>query len=255
MPLDTVHTVLTDRVARVTLHDPERRNAITPEMAGDLRATFDWLENEDDCGAVVVTGAPPAFCAGADLRHLQSGSQAGLRDIYEAFLRIARSPLPSVAAVNGVAVGAGVNIALCCDVILTCPESRIDTRFIRLGIHPGGGHTWMLRHLVGEQGTAALVLFGDVLDGAEAERVGFAWRCLPDAPQLLDAAHRLASRAATASPDLVRKAKETIGDMGRITTHEDAVDHELVAQVWSMGLPDYQERLARARADIGDTAP
>jgi enoyl-CoA hydratase len=252
MPLDTVHTVLTDRVARVTLHDPARRNAITPGMAGDLGATFDWLENEDDCGAVVVTGAPPAFCAGADLRHLQSSSQASLRDIYEAFLRIARSPLPSVAAVNGVAVGAGVNVALCCDVILTCPAARIDTRFLQLGVHPGGGHTWMLRNVAGEQAAAALVLFGDVLDGAEAARVGLAWRCLPD-DELLGAAVEMARRAAAVDPELVRRAKETIGDMGRVGTHEDAVDHELIAQVWSMSRPGYQQRLAEARAALGDS--
>lgn len=252
LALDTVRTVLSDRVAVVTLDDRERRNAITPMMVGDLASTFDWLEHEDDCGAVVLTGAAPAFCAGADLRHLQTGSQSGLREIYEAFLRIARSPLPSVAAVNGVAVGAGVNMALCCDVILCGASARIDTRFLKLGIHPGGGHTWMLRNLAGEQAASALVLFGDVLDGPEAARVGLAWRCLPD-DELLGSAVEMAGRAAAVEPELLQRAKETIGDMGRITSHEDAVDHELVAQVWSMDLPGYQQRLAEARAAIGDT--
>ncbi|MFN8041573.1 MAG: enoyl-CoA hydratase-related protein [Acidimicrobiales bacterium] len=253
LALDTVRTTLADRVAVVTLDDAERRNAITPAMVGDLASTFEWLEHEeDDCGAVVLTGAPPAFCAGADLSQLQSGSQAGLREIYEAFLRIARSPLPTIAAVNGAAVGAGVNMALCCDVILAAASARIDTRFLKLGIHPGGGHTWMLRRRVGPQAAAALVLFGEVLDGAEAERIGLAWRCVAD-DELLATAATMAGRAAAAPLELAHRAKHTIDDMALIPTHEDAVDHELVAQVWSMDLPGYRERLASARAAIGDT--
>src|SRR4029453_11341326 len=85
--------------------------------------------------------------------------------IYEGFLRVGRSPLPTIAAVNGAAVGAGVNLALACDVILAGESARFDTRFIDLGLHPGGGHTWMLQRRIGSQAAAALVLFGRVLDG------------------------------------------------------------------------------------------
>src|SRR5690606_24161884 len=131
-------------------------------------------------GAVVVTGAPPAFCAGANLGNLAEADGDSLGRIYEGFLRIARSPLPTLAAVNGAAVGAGMNLALGCDVRLAARRAKFDTRFLQLGIHPGGGHTWMLRRIAGPQTAAATVLFGDVLDGAEAERIGLVHRVVDD---------------------------------------------------------------------------
>src|SRR5690606_30490026 len=110
---------------------------------------------------------------------------------YEGFLRVARCPLPTIAAVNGPAVGAGMNLALACDVRLAGQSARFDTRFLQLGVHPGGGHTWMMRNAVGPQAAAAMVLFGEVLDGAEAERCGLAWRCVAD-DELVDTAFTMA---------------------------------------------------------------
>src|SRR5579864_4799303 len=147
-------------VAVVTVNDPERRNAITPPMIAEIIAAFERLEADASVGAVVITGAPPAFCAGADLSQLgASPSSSGLRGIYEAFLRVGRSPLPTIAAVNGAAVGAGMNLALCCDLRLAGRRAKFDTRFLQLGLHPGGGHTWMMRRVVGPEVTAATVLF------------------------------------------------------------------------------------------------
>ncbi len=189
MPL--VRTDVTDGVATVTLTDPERRNALTLPMVGEMVAALEHLEADPAVGALVVTGEAPAFCAGADLSHLSSssdgGAEQGLRDIYEGFLAIGRSPLPTIAAVNGAAVGAGMNLALICDVRLAAERARFDTRFMQLGLAPGGGHTWMSRRIAGPQAVAATVLFGEVLDGREAERVGLVWRCVPDA-ELLGAA-------------------------------------------------------------------
>src|SRR5688500_18333827 len=193
-------------VATVTLADPDRRNALTMPMVSEIIDLFDHLEADPSVGAVVVTGEPPAFCAGADLSHLSSssegGAETGLRTIYEGFLRIGRSPLPTLAAVNGAAVGAGMNLALVCDVRLAAVRARFDTRFLQLGLHPGGGHTWMARRILGPQGALATVLFGDVLDGAEAERVGLVWRCVPD-DALLPAAQAMAERAASGPRELV----------------------------------------------------
>src|SRR5262245_45415145 len=114
-------------------------------MKDEIVAAFDELEANAEVRAVVVTGAGKAFCAGAELETLRVTDREGLSRIYEAFLRVARSPLPSVAAVNGAAVGAGLNLALCCDVRLAARSARFVARFLELGIHPGGGHTWMLR--------------------------------------------------------------------------------------------------------------
>jgi enoyl-CoA hydratase len=244
-----VDTHLADGVAVITLNDPDRRNAFTPDLVSGIVGAFDYLEREADCATVVITGAPPAFCAGADLSHLGGASQSGLRDIYEGFLRVARSPLPTIAAVNGPAVGAGMNLALACDVRIVGESGRFDTRFVKLGIHPGGGHTWMLERLVGPQTAAAMVLFSEVVAGPEAVRLGLAWQCVPDA-DLLTTATALAARAAAAPHELVLRVKQTMGDMITITEHNEAVDHELVAQVWSMTDPVFQERLATMRAQI-----
>jgi enoyl-CoA hydratase len=242
-------------VARLTLDAPERRNALTLELVGEIVAAFDELEGDEAVGAVVVTGAPPAFCAGASLAHLQGSGQqtdkgsAGLRAIYEGFLRVSRSSLPTIAAVNGAAVGAGMNLALACDVRLAGRSARFDTRFLQLGLHPGGGHTWMMRRVAGPQTAAATVLFGEVLDGAEAERCGLAWRCVDD-EALLGRAEEMAGRAAAAPRALARRAKETLAAVADLSTHDEAVDIELVAQVWSFGQPEFAERLAALQARV-----
>jgi enoyl-CoA hydratase len=210
---------------------------------------MDAFEDDPDVGAVVVTGAGPAFCAGADLSHLGESRREGLLAVYEGFLRMARSPLPTVAAVNGPAVGAGMNLALACDVRVAGRSARFDTRFAQLGIHPGGGHTWMFRRATDLQTTMACVLFGEVLDGAAAVGAGLAWRCVDD-DDLLDAAVTLAAGAASAPPALARAIKRTILDMDGIDDHEVAVERELRDQLWSMDQPEFAERLAALQARI-----
>lgn len=238
------------RVAIVTVDDPDRRNALTPAMIDGLVTAFDRLEADDSVGAVVVTGAPPAFCAGADLSSLEATpSEVGLRGIYEGFLRVGRSPLPTVAAVNGAAVGAGTNLALCCDIRVASTQARFDTPFLRLGLHPGGGNTWMMSRLIGSQATLAMVLFGEVLDGPGAERAGLVWRCVP-ADELVDVATTLAAKAAAGPPALARRIKSTLSAMAGVETHEAAVGVELEAQLWSMAQPDFVERLVATQARI-----
>ncbi len=237
-------------VAVVTIDDAPRRNALTLPMVDELVAAFDSLEADPAVGAVVITGAPPAFCAGADLSHLGAGpSGAGMRSIYEGFLRVGRSPLPTLAAVNGAAVGAGVNLALCCDLRIAGRQARFDTRFLQLGLHPGGGHTWMLRQLLGPQGAAATVLFGDVLDGEAAARHGLAWECVDD-DALLERAVEFAARAAAAPRALLQRTKATLARMATVADHEAAVVVELDAQLWSMAQPEFADRLEAMRQKI-----
>ena len=238
-----------DGVAVVTIAAAERRNALTLPLVDEIVEALDRLEADDAVQALVVTGAPPAFCAGADLSHLGASQREGLTKIYEGFLRIGRSPLPTIAAVNGAAVGAGVNLALVCDVILAGDSARFDTRFLQLGLHPGGGHTWMLRRRIGPQATAAMVLFGERLNGAEAARVGLAWRHVAD-DELLDTARALAARAAAAPRDLLLEVKRTLGDIAAIPDHGAAIERELDTQVWSINQPAFQERLAALQRKI-----
>lgn len=240
---------ITEGVATLTLNNPSERNTLTAQMVAEIIAAMDQVEADESVGAVVVTGAAPAFCAGANLGNLAEATGESLGNIYEGFLRIARSPLPTLAAVNGAAVGAGMNLALGCDLRLAGRSAKFDTRFLQIGIHPGGGHTWMLRRIAGPQAAMAAVVFGQVMDGAEAERVGLAHRCVEDA-DLLATAHDFARRAAAAPRELVITTKATIQAMADVADHPAAVARELDPQLWSTRQPWFAERLAALQAKI-----
>src|SRR5262249_947964 len=157
----------------------------------NMVGAFDELQTDTSIGAIVITGAGSAFCSGADLNSLLALTDTLSRDaydvrtIYEGFLVVRESPLPTIAAVNAPAVGAGFNLALACDVRIVSPDARFDTRFANIGLHPGGGHVWMLDRLTGPQTTAAMVAFGERVDGERAVSLGLAWRCV-QADLLLD---------------------------------------------------------------------
>ena len=217
--MSLVSVTIAERVATLTLNNPAERNTLTAPMVAEMLAVMDEIEADDAVGAVVVTGAPPAFCAGANLGNLAEATGDSLGGIYAGFLRIADSPLPTLAAVNGAAVGAGMNLALGCDVRIAARRARFDTRFLQIGIHPGGGHTWMLRRIVGPQAAMAAVVFGEVMDGVEAERVGLVHRCVDD-DQLLSAAQEMAARAATAPRELsVERLAAEVGTDDRDSHH------------------------------------
>jgi enoyl-CoA hydratase len=239
--MDHVRVEHRDAVAIVTLVDLDRRNAMTAPMVQEIVATFDTLEADGATHAVVVTGAPPAFCSGADVSSLGALAQAGtererrsITSIYEGFLRVLRSPLPTIAAVNGAAVGAGMNLALACDVRVAGASARFDTRFVKIGLHPGGGHTWMLERAVGPQAAAAMVLLGAVVDGARAVEIGLAWSCHPDG-ELLDAAVALAAGATRAPVELLGRAKATLREMPWQPDFDAAIATEVTHQAWSLG--------------------
>jgi enoyl-CoA hydratase len=246
-----VRLALRDRVAVVTLDDPERRNALTQTMVDALTAVVDELEHNDGVGAIVVTGAPPAFCSGADVNALMQLGAEGqdahdVREIYAGFLRVLECRLPTVAAVNGPAVGAGFNLALACDVRIAGTSARFDARFLRIGIHPGGGHTWLLDRAVGPQAAAAIDLFGERLDGERAAATGLAWECVPDA-ELVDRATAFAARAAEAPRELATRVKATLRNARWQPSFDAALRAELQQQVWSLTQPEFLDRINAAR--------
>ncbi|GDY29398.1 enoyl-CoA hydratase [Gandjariella thermophila] len=235
----------------VTVTDPERRNALSTELSAQLAEAVTACERNGRVHAVVITGAPPAFCAGADLSALGEAGEEGLRRIYAGFLAVADCRLPTVAAVGGAAVGAGLNLALACDVRLAGPRARFDARFLRLGLHPGGGMSWMLQRLVGPQAAAAMTLFGDVLDAAEAQRVGLVHRVVDgEHEDVVEAAVRFAGAAAAAPRELVVATKRTMRTTATLDEHTAAVETELVPQLASMESPAFAERLAAMRKRI-----
>lgn len=237
MPL---HVERRDRVAVLTLDDAERRNALTMPLVEEIVTAIDELEADAAIGALVITGAAPAFCSGADTSALgrfadttDAEERGSIVTVYDGFLRVLRSSLPTVAAVNGAAVGAGFNLALACDIRLAGTSARFDTKFLRIGLHPGGGHLWLLERAVGPQSAAALALFGQALDGAQAAARGLAWRCHPD-DELLDAAVALAARAAEVPEALVARAKATLRQTAWQPDFDSAVATEVAHQTWSL---------------------
>jgi enoyl-CoA hydratase len=234
-------------VAVLTLNDPAHRNALSYDMSGALDAAVgDALDA--GAGALVLTATPPVFCAGGSLDDL-AAPKVPLRAMYQGFLRLANAPVPTIAAVDGACVGAGANLPLACDVILVSPRATFDPRFLDVGIHPGGGHLWRMERRVGGQGAAALVLFGDRLDGWEAEARGLAWRCVAE-EDLRGEALRLASRAAARDRELVIRTKETLRLSAGIVQVEDAIELELAAQEWSVARPNFLKRVAEIREKI-----
>jgi len=214
-----------------------------------MRAAVDAAEANTDVHALIVTGAGKAFCAGADLTALGDATEDGLRTIYDGFLAVANCALPTIAAVNGAAVGAGLNLALAADVRIAGPAALFDPRFQKLGIHPGGGATWMLQRAVGVQAARASLLFGMRFDAEAAVRYGLA---LDVADDPVAAAKELAAGPAGAPRQVVLATKASMratanpGSIDR-DQHSIAVDTELKPQATSILSPEFAERLAAAK--------
>ncbi|MGH3779478.1 MAG: enoyl-CoA hydratase [Pseudonocardiaceae bacterium] len=234
-------------VAVLTVSDPTRRNALSLELSDLLARAVAACDHDESVHAIVITGAPPAFCAGGDLGALaaagQSGSEADLHRIYAGFLAVAQAAVPTIAAVNGPAVGAGLNLALACDLRLVGPGALFDARFLQLGIHPGGGMTWLAQRAVGPQIAAAMALFGEPLDAQDAVRTGLAYRLIdvdgePRSPAaheaVVAAAVGLALRAAAAPRDLVVATKAALRATATMPDHADAVAYETAPQLASL---------------------
>jgi enoyl-CoA hydratase len=247
--MSLVETTVEDGIATLTLRDAPRRNAISLAMAEEIAAELEGLAAAPEPRALIVTGEPPAFSAGADLADLEQATRERLGRIYRGFLAVARFPLPTIAAVNGPAVGAGLNLALACDVRVAGRSARFESRFLDLALHPGGGHGWMLRRYLGPQGAAAVVLLGEPLDGEAAARRGLAWTCVEDG-DLLAEARKLARRTTKAPREMLARLKATLRGMAEVTDHGEAVARELEAQLWSLEQPEFRERLAALKARI-----
>jgi enoyl-CoA hydratase len=243
--VSTVHGEIDDAgVAVVTLADPENRNALRYELVQDLTTVVQQVV-ADGARALVLEAAPPVFCAGGSLDELIE-PKADLEDMYSGFLALSRCPVPTIAAVGGACIGAGVNLPLACDVIVTTPTARFDPRWLDVGIHPGGGHLLRLSQRMGRQAAAALVLCGEAIDGEAAVRTGLSWKCVP-ADELHDTAVGLASVAARRDPELVRRTKASLDAELLSADADHAMRIELEAQRWSMARPGFHERVLRLR--------
>lgn len=240
----------TDGRWTLTLNDPGRRNAIDSEMRDALRDAVAEVTADRNARTLVITGAGTAFCSGADLPAMfgESGRsvqeiRADLHRIYDSFLRVRELPIPTIAAVQGPAVGAGLNLAMACDTRIVGPKAKLVASFTKIGLHPGGGCTWFLTKALGPERALQILLDGGALDGAEAVRLGLA-ATLADDP--VAAAHERAERWAALDPALARDIKTSVRTADR-SDFAASLEFEAWAQASSATGPAIQDAVAKFR--------
>lgn len=240
--MSAVEIDVEEHVATITLNVPETRNALNDTVSRALIAACARIDADPNIGAAVVRGANGTFCSGAERGILAKAGEdpadadnyAALSTIYDAFVRVGALEVPTVAAVRGAAVGAGVNLLLATDLRVVASDARIISGFISMGLHPGGGHLTLLGRLAGREAAAAVALFGAEISGRRAVELGLAWESVgPD--EVDDRAVELARRVAK-DPELARRAvkslRSELGPPG--TSWPVAVDVERAAQMWSL---------------------
>lgn len=231
-----------DHVALITLNAPGRRNAFVPGMVRQLIDACEQADADPEVGAAVVQATGESFCSGAHRALLAAAGNdpahpdhyAALTGTYRGFVRVGELKVPTVAAVRGHAVGAGVNLMLATDLRVVASGARVMTGFMRIGVHPGGGHFTLLNRLAGREAAAAMSVFGSEIDGARAAQIGLAWEARPEA-EVEPRAFELAALAA-ADPELARATVRSF----RLETGPPglpwpaAVEAETASQMWSL---------------------
>ena len=245
-------------VRTLSLNRPSALNSFTTELHAELMAALELAAGDDSVRCVVLTGAGRAFCAGQDLADPAVAPDptpgAAPKDLgrmistYYAPLvaRLRSMPVPVVAAVNGVAAGAGANLALCCDLVVAARSASFIQAFTKIGLVPDTGGTWLLPRLVGSARALGIALLGDKLPAEEAARIGLIWQCVDDAA-LPDAAAALASKLAampTRALVATRQALAAAQDMSL----DDALAQEARLQREMGNANDYREGVEAFRA-------
>lgn len=246
-------------IALLLLDDPDRRNAMTRAMGEAFRDRIAALCGDASVRAVVVSGNGRAFSAGGDLDMLERQTKLGaespgqawrtIRDemasFYRLFLSIRDLPCPTIAAIQGAAVGAGLCVALGCDFRYVAGDAQLGLNFARLGVHPGMAATWTLPRLVGPGQAAELLYTGRLIDGVEAHRIGLANRVLP-AAEVLPAALATAREMAANAPIAVRAIKQALR-RSEAASLEDQLQFEATEQARTFETRDAREGIASIR--------
>jgi enoyl-CoA hydratase/carnithine racemase len=225
-------------IGTITLNRPEARNALDFAMRRELLTALDEIEATPAARVVILTGAGGHFCAGGDVknmrqRHTAAEGQARVELLNRAVLRLVNFPLPTIAMVDGYAVGAGSNLALCCDLIVASDRAKFGELFCKIGLAVDGGGTWLLLRLVGMARAKELIFTGDVFDAAEALRIGLVNRVVP-AGQEVETALEMARLFARRGPLSLWYAKTAV-NVGLTMPLDAALAFEigLTAQLWT----------------------
>jgi enoyl-CoA hydratase/carnithine racemase len=241
---------LEDGIGTITLNRPDKLNALSNELSHQLVEVLTRVAADDQVRGVVLTGAGRAFSAGGDVddmrRHVGTGDWDAIRDLLQAGAQVVSlleaMAKPTVAAVNGPAVGAGGSLALACDVRIASPGASFGLVFSRLGLHADWGGTYFLPRLVGAGKALELILTGDIVDAGEALRLGIFSR-IASAGELAAAARDLAKKLAAKSPLALLLARQAVHDSVNMRL-KDVLDLEIDNQMRCFRGPDAKEGIA-----------
>lgn len=257
----TVLSSQSGAVRTLTLNRPAALNSFTAAMHEALMVALNAAAGDASVRCLVLTGAGRGFCAGQDLSDpavnpdrssgSSSGAAQGLSDVITRFynplvLRLRSFPVPVVAAVNGVAAGAGANLALNCDLVVAARSASFIQAFSKIGLIPDSGGTWLLPRLVGRARALGLAMLADKLGAEEAERIGLIWQCVDDSA-LMTGAMALAERLAALPVKALALARQAIDDAETMTM-EAALNNEARVQRIVGTAADYAEGVAAFKA-------
>jgi len=241
-----------DGVALLVLDNPDQRNAMSDAMTEAWSAAVADLAGDPTVRAVVVTGEGSAFCSGGNTSWIASEPDATVDDLrrrmlpfYRAWLGIRSLEVPTIAAVNGAAIGAGLCLALACDIRYAATSARLGVPFVKLGMHPGMAATWSLPEVVGPAAARDLLLTGRLVGADEALRLGLVSRVIDDAT-FLDEVLAVAAGVAATAPIATRLTKLALADGGH-ATYDAALQWEALAQPVTLATEDLQEGIRAAR--------
>jgi len=244
-PYETLRVDRADGVVTITLDRPAKKNAINGAMWNELAAVVAEIGRNSADRVMVITGAGGEFCSGADLAEPSAAKEhplSSLRRVGDLCLAIARLPQPTIAKVRGVAVGAGLNLALVCDLVVAAEGSRFSEIFAKRGLSLDFGGSWILPRLVGMHRAKELALLAHIIDAKEAEAVGLVNRVLPEAE--LDAfVDGWATELAAGPPIALAMTKRMLNNSFSVTL-EEALDDEGVAQTVNLGSADNREAVS-----------
>jgi len=233
-----------DGVVTLTINRPDKMNAITGEMWGGLEDVFDEVTRNRDDRVLVVTGAGRGFCAGADLVDAGMARSSGsrlehMRGVGRSAAALRGIPKPTIAKVNGVAAGAGLNLALGCDLVIASDAARFSEIFVKRGLSVDYGGSWLLPRLVGLHKAKELAFLAEVVSAADAERIGIVNRVVP-ADQLDATVDELVAQLLKMAPVALSQTKRLL-DQAFSATFAEAVEAEAVSQVLNLSTSDVQE--------------
>jgi enoyl-CoA hydratase len=241
-----------DGVAMLTLSAPQKRNAMTPELTREFPQAIDQVRQDACARVLVLTGSGPAFSAGGDLAGLEAqldwtpeANRRYMGEFYRAYLSVLHVDVPTIAVLNGHAIGAGLSLALGCDMRFAAEGARFGVTFLNLGLHPGMGTTYLLPQTIGYAHAADLIFTGRVVSAREALEMGLVSRVFPS-DELLEASLAVAREIAGKPASAMRLAKRALV-RHKLAGLEAALDYEAAAQMSSFASGEMRQALAQLK--------